>query len=150
MSETANQRLLGQPRTQIHLAHSVFVKVFLKMPILKVFIQKMPISHSFWKSHLAMLRRHPSRPRPTGMEELVLPLTRHGLPNLPQPLPLPSTLRLSGFTRVSPAGPYRHLCLFLRTWLCPEEIRGGLHIQSLGTRQRTLDLPQILEQLNRA
>lgn len=114
-----------------------------------MFIQKMSISHSSWKSHLAMLRRYPSRPQPGGMEEPVLSLTRHGLPSLPQPLPLPSTLRLGALTRMSPVGPYRRVRLFLRTRPCPEEIR-VLHTQPLGTRQRTLDLPQILERFNRA
>lgn len=106
----------------------------------------MQISHSSWNSHLAgkFLKATAA-----GMEAAVL-LSDQTWASLFATAPTsPQHPSLGGgFTPASPAGPDRHLCLFLRTWLRSEEIRGGVHIQLLCTLWRTHNLSQILEWLN--
>ena len=84
--------------------------------------------HSSWKPHLTGL----------AWRTQCSSRTRPGLSSLPWSPSLSSILCLGCFAIVTPTGP-RASGLFLRTWLSPEESRGGLPTQLLLALWRTTD-----------
>lgn len=132
-SEMANWRPLGQSGIQIHLAQSAFVYILKQMPILKNVHTKKCKFPTLLGNHIWLhsggihqghnkLERRSQRSFQTG----------HRLPSLHSPNHSLAFCTWAASLICPLLGPTRiYLCLSLRTWLCPEEIRVGLHIQLL-------------------